>query len=339
MVSSEIEPLKLAAREKEGLKLLYLAKFAPYPGQPIPTKDPLFPALASYHFDLYRTLCDLSFIVTPMADLGAALLRLRDYGYVFSVQNSAPFRNSEVLISAAAECYGIPYLGAPPNVRALAEDKYLANAFARSIGIRTPQSALLQSQEEFDRDPPFPGPFILKSRFGVNSEMLTDDCVQDVWKDLRTPWERLSNAGLATVVETFIPGRNVGAPFVEALGSARTGFLQEAPVGGRNILTRDHKQNVMVFDQRTVFDEGPLAEELRAANASIRREIGPCDYFRTDWRVREGLDEPYFIELNICCSLARRGGVASVCSALGWSYEQTIETIIATSIRREPSPR
>lgn len=37
-----------------------------------------------------------------------------------------PFRNSEIFISSVAEYYKIAYLGARPNIRALAEDKHLS---------------------------------------------------------------------------------------------------------------------------------------------------------------------------------------------------------------------
>ncbi|MEL7453263.1 MAG: hypothetical protein AAGJ50_07830, partial [Pseudomonadota bacterium] len=239
-VNKELKPLKLSVTEKETVRILYLAQYAPYPAQTTATIDLVFPAQSKYHFDLYQTLCSLDLDLTPMSDPGAALNVISDYGYIFSVQNSAPFRNSEVLISAAAECFGIPYLGAPPNVRALAEDKYLANRFVGSLGVRTPRSEIVREQAQLKSEPPFDGPFIVKPRFGVNSELLTDDCIQDNWADIAQPWRRLKEAGVESIVEEFIPGGNVGAPFVEALGASRTGFLQEVPVGGRNVLTRDH---------------------------------------------------------------------------------------------------
>ena len=53
-----------------------------------------------------------------------------DIDFVISLYNRFPVRNSEIFISSLCEYYHIPYLGATPNIRAIAEDKHIAKGLS-----------------------------------------------------------------------------------------------------------------------------------------------------------------------------------------------------------------
>lgn len=332
-----IRPLTLSPNERTELDVLYLAKFAPEEGQTEAALDADYPRLARYHFDLFTTLKALELRVTPCADLRGALSGFANYNYIFSVENSAPFRNSELAASTVAEAYSIRYLGAPPNVRAIAEDKYLSNIYARALGIRTPQQVVFPEGQA--KQPPFAGPYIVKPRFGVNSEDMPEDCVQDQWEDILKRCRTLSESGIEALVESFIPGDNATSPFVDGVPPQVMPVIAGADLGGHNVFTRRHKQDPQVFSQGRLIDDGAEVQQIRASNATLRRHLGAVDYFRADWRIERITRVPYLIEINICCNISESSDMARACSTLGWTYPQMVENLVAASIRRKKSRR
>lgn len=337
-MSSLTRPMSLDEKTIDNLRILYLAKFAPKEDQIQPTKDSSYPALSKYHFDLYSELKKIGLSVTPTSNIQDAITEIKRYNYIFSIENSAAFRNSEVLISSVAECYKVPYLGAPPNVRALAEDKYLSSIFAHQIGIKTPKSSFFPRENPINFEPPFKGPFIIKPRFGVNSEYLLENCVQDSWSEIVNLMDYFFDLKMEFVVEEFIPGDNYSAPFIEAVDPMLMPVIQDPMVGGFNVLTSFHKQYSGLKKRNICYDE-KITQQLRTGNYFIRKDIGQVDYFRTDWRIHERSKLAYLLEINICCSLAPWSGIAIACKELGWEYSDILETIISNSVRTKPSSR
>ena len=299
----------------------------------------LHPQLSRYHHQMHQTLEELGAQVTSMRRLDFALESLKNFDFIFSIQNSAPFRNSEVLISAAAECFGLAYLGAPPNVRALAEDKYLANLYVQSLGICAPLSRPVSNPESFRMPAPFEGPYIIKPRFGVNSEDMPDSCVQDNWSALERAGLDMLGKGIECLVEQFIAGDNIGAPHIEVAKSEPLSVIMEPRGDGHNILTSSRKQAASEFEGRTDIRDLPAGERVAEYNTRIREDLGPIDYFRTDWRLPDKSATPYFIEINICCNLSKRSGVAFAASNVGIPYNRLVSEIVLDSLRRKPRLR
>lgn len=121
--------------EYDGIKIAFIAKFAPNANAPYPLttvkEDGIY---AQYHYDIYRALSNLA-IVQPTNSAKYILQHYHETDYVFFLLNRAPYRNSEIFISSLCEYYNIPYLGARPNTRALAEDKQLAKLLAKYCGV------------------------------------------------------------------------------------------------------------------------------------------------------------------------------------------------------------
>ena len=117
--------------EPKDIRILYLAHYAPAtPDAPLPTgvRDLVY---AEYHFKVFQILKKVFPLTVSCCDPGIMLHSDLSVDYIFSLYNRMPFRNSEVFVSSVAEYHNIPYLGARPNIRALAEDKHLAKMMAK----------------------------------------------------------------------------------------------------------------------------------------------------------------------------------------------------------------
>ena len=124
---------------KDDIRVLFLAHYAPdnlHTSIPPNIKDIVY---AKYHFRIFEVLKELFPQTISSRDPAIMLQKNLHADYIFSLYNRMPFRNSEVFVSAVAEFHSIPYLGARPNIRALAEDKHLAKMMATYAGVVTPK--------------------------------------------------------------------------------------------------------------------------------------------------------------------------------------------------------
>lgn len=78
--------------------------------------------------------------------------------YVFSLMNRFGMSKPEIFISSYCEFIQVPYLGAPPNIRAIAEDKLLTKLVFRSLGLNMPEGIGLSVEKAFRTRLPSPAP-------------------------------------------------------------------------------------------------------------------------------------------------------------------------------------
>ncbi|MCW8914721.1 MAG: hypothetical protein OQK24_02575 [Magnetovibrio sp.] len=318
--------------------ILYIAGFAPTGEGDYEIEPDNFPILKQYHADLYTQLTQQFDRVIPATSLDTAMDYYGEYDFIFSVHNSAPFRNSEVFISAFAESKSVPYLGAPPNIRAIAEDKHLAKIVARYLGVRTPEWYSLNVGEPLPTKLSFGGPYIIKPRYGVNSEAMPDNCVQDTLLDLSEEWEKLNKAGISCIIERFIPGDNYSVPIIEGIPYRNLPIISEAGDGSLNLHSRTFKQSNSGIN-RVVCQDRQTAETLKRETYKIWNEISPVDYFRADWRKEKYSRDDYFLEFNVCCNLGKKSAMTLAAKTIGLSWAKLIDHLIVTALRRQPSSR
>src|SRR5688572_33159622 len=80
-----------------------------------------------------------------LADNYDALLDRPDVDFVFTLLNRGGFLNSEMLAPLLCTRAGIPFLGASPILRGLADDKHLAKLSAAARGIPTAPWAVFRA--------------------------------------------------------------------------------------------------------------------------------------------------------------------------------------------------
>jgi D-alanine-D-alanine ligase len=316
------------------LRLLYLANYAPQADVSRP-RDQTEPShQVAYHTEVHRVLESLGFDTEPARNLGPLLERASSFDYVFSLLNRAPYRGSEILVSALCEYFRLPYLGARPHIRAVAEDKLVAKMVVQQLGFPVPKSRTYRTDSNDFAPPDFRGPYIAKPRCGAASKYLTENCIQDHWEDLKPEVIRLRSLGDDVLVEQFVAGTNVSLPLIGGnpplvlpaycLSSSKKGQL----------VTYEQKRRLDEGLERSLVDDPLLYDQLRDCGLALYRELQPLDYLRVDFRLTE-LRVPIFLEFNVCSNIGPQSGFYFCAQQLGMSYREMIMHILRHSFQRQ----
>ncbi len=314
-------------------RILYLARYAP--DDPIYTVKPegMISGYAEYHFRLYEALRSIGYQVASASKPYAALVAGGNVDFVFSLLNRMPLRNPELLVPAICTYLRLPCLGAPPNIRALAEDKYLSKLAFAALGLPVaPGRVYLPGLSP--EPPDFAGPYFVKDRFGAASEGVTEASLQDSWEGAARIVGTLHASGKEVLVERFCPGIDVTVP---VLGHAPYSVLGHvAPrsdkIGG--ILTADLKTDDRLGNE--LIDVGSASAAAIAADVgSLWSALGPIDYFRLDYRWDPATGQRFLIEMNICCYLGVRGAISLAGTRHGYDRTQIVAHVVEYSLARQ----
>jgi D-alanine-D-alanine ligase len=91
---------------------------------------------AVYHREMRSTLEEIG-VTLHLADSYELLFQRPPADFVFPLLNRGGFLNSEMLLPLLCERQGLPYLGASPILRGLADDKHLTKRVAAARGVPT----------------------------------------------------------------------------------------------------------------------------------------------------------------------------------------------------------
>ena len=326
--------LQLGSEIRRTLDVLFLAKFADDWTEPPPVIHPVYGRELYTKFEVLSVLRGLARSVEPCASLDAFEERMRGHApdYVFQIYNREAVRNPEILVSSLCARSGVPYLGSPPNVRAMAEDKWITKLMAKACGLRVPDGAVVVGERDLDHPPSFSGPYFVKPRFGANSERVDEGSICDDWPAARARAAALLSDGEEALVETLAPGLDVTVP---VLG----GPIVLHPVAMRSelregISTERQKRNLEPGRRGEPLEHSPLADELKQTTLAFSRLVEPCDYLRVDFRVApDGVFR--LLEFNVTCNLATTRAMNIGAGASGISHEAMIEHFLCYSLKRQ----
>ncbi|CAH2598890.1 D-alanine--D-alanine ligase [Rhodovastum atsumiense] len=314
-------------------RILYLARFAP--DDPIYTVKPegITHGYAEYHFRLYEALRNIGYRVASSSKPYAALMAGGNVDFVFSLLNRMPLRNPELLVPSICTYLRLPCLGAPPNIRALAEDKYLSKLAFSALGLPVaPGRAYLPGAEL--SPPDFPGPYFVKDRFGAASEGVTEASLQDSWEGAARIVGTFHTAGKEALVERFCPGIDVTVPVLGHSPYLVLGHVAPRSDKPGSILTADLKTDDRLGNDLIELGAGTeaaIADDVRKVWSSL----GPIDYFRLDYRWDPATGQRFLIEMNICCYLGIRGAIGLAGKALGYDRTQILAHVVEYSLARQ----
>jgi D-alanine-D-alanine ligase len=314
------------------LKILYLANYAPSEADNALVADEgVYPA---YHRSMFELLVDFGFDVVPRRTPESLLDRER-FDYVFSLLNRAPYRGSEVFVTALCEYLRLPYLGAGPHVRAVADDKHVAKHVARSLGIRTADWVVIRALDDMCRAAPFPGPYFAKPRSGASSRLLGDDCLQDTWTALSEPVARLQReSGEDVLIEAFVPGMNISLPMLGGDPPQCLPAYQALSPHRGGLITYAQKRRLDRTLRRRPVESDALLKAVNTIGVTLYYALRPIDYLRVDVRVTPD-GEPVFLEFNVCCNIGPQSGFAASALQEGWSHRELVSRILRFSFGRQ----
>ena len=314
-------------------RILYLARFAPddpvYQMKP----DDTVSGYAEYHYRVYEALHAIGYAVTSSSKPYSALFAGGNVDLVFSLLNRMPFRNPELFVPSLCSYLRLPCVGAPPNIRAMAEDKYLSKLAFNSLGLPVAPGRPYLPGAKLD-PPGFTGPYFVKDRFGAASEGVTEECLQDTWSGASRVIGDFHASGKEVLVERFCPGIDVTVPVIGHSPYLVLGHVSPRSDKVGNILTADLKTNDPLGNE--------LADVGAATGAAIREDVqtvwgalGPIDYFRLDYRWDPQTGQRAVLEMNICCYLGVRGALGLAGAQWGYDRTQLLAHVIEYSLARQ----
>lgn len=331
-------PFKLLSSSKpEKTRILYLAPYAPdlpdlmvkpYSG------DGDYP---EYHFSIYNLLKDLGYQVDSSSKPYSIVHAYGNIDYVFSLMNRLEINHSEIFVSAYCEYARLPYLGAPPNIRALAEDKYLSKLAAAALGIPVPKGKTYPLNTRVLVPPDFAGPYFVKDRFGAASENITESCLCDTWTAAKYIIQQFHSSGISVLLEPYCPGIDITIPILGGKEPAILPVVHPQSDKPGSILTHDLKLTDHLGYQ--LINIGPSEIEIRQDTMALWSSLGPMDYLRADYRFDPETGQRFFLEINICCHLGGDGAICLAGAKRGYTQREIVDHLVQYSLARQRNTR
>ena len=326
---------RLDERRRDALRILYLAPHAPLPETPKPPDiHPDYGVQPAYQYEIWDVLRHgLGLDVESSSDLGVVPEAFEGRNYVFSLYNIAPFRNSEIYVSALAAKAGIACLGAPGNIRALAEDKWLSKLAAQALGLPTPAGKAFGRSVPV-RKPDFDGPYVAKPRFGAASTGIDTLSAQEDFGALETRVAALGASIDECLVEQVFGDFDVTVPILVgengpvALPPATQ--TSDSPYG---LFTHRQKRKLEPGMTREFPEDGPWLKPIVEDALRFARAVEPYDYLRCDFRF--GPAGHAFLEFNLACSIGSAMAFAQCAARAGIPSQALVEHILVTSLDRQ----
>lgn len=315
--------------------VLYLAHYAPNEFGVPAHFNAEHTIYAKYHMDIYNILKGNCPHFLSSNNPSVILSPPSDVNYVFSLYNRMPFRNSEVFISAVAEYHQYAYLGARPNIRALAEDKHLAKMMASYVGVPTPKWNVCNVGENITK-PDFDPPYFVKPRFGAASKYIDENSICTNWESAVQRIEYLHSQQQDVILEQFISGVYTTSPVLHNFGSTLPlpCIKQKSTMIG-NVVTYQQKRKIIGGLERTILPDCDLTKAIQGYSLEMFKTIQPLDYTRFDYIIEEQTGIPYFLEFNVCCNLGAHSTLSQAAARLDIDYEPLILNILFSSMFRQ----
>lgn len=320
--------------EPRNIRILYLAHYAPKAENgPIPVgiKDHVY---SEYHYKVFTVLKKLFPNTISCRDPSIMFKQNLTVDYIFSLYNRMPFRNCEVFVSSVAEYLKIPYLGAQPNIRALAEDKHLAKMMAKYAGVNTPDWKIYNIGNTLER-PSFDPPYFCKPRFGAASKGIDESCACATWTQAKNKIEDFHSLGIDVILEQQIKGIYHTSPVLNNFGDfVYLPCIAQYSTHAGGIVTYEQKRKIAPGLTREIVNDQAVQIKLQSLSKKMYPLIQPLDYTRFDYIIEENSGTPYFLEFNVCCNLGEHSTVSQSAKYLGIKYDDLIANIAFSSLYR-----
>lgn len=326
-----VSPLRISESAKRNLKLLFIAKHALGSGG----LDKLDGNHSPYHHEM-RIILEGLFDNLQVANNFEVLFTDPGVDFVFPLLNRGGFFNSEMLCPLLCNRLGLPFLGANPILRGLADDKHLTKLESRVRGVPTCDWVIYRAGAAVESDRcPKATRYVIKPNNSSASWGVVD---ATDWEGVKAAVLAIHAEGYDTLVEPFMDGSDVEVPVIEMDGVVHVMppmlFRQADPKHlrtyqeKRDLVDRASKYELVPFEGADVW---PGIREYTLALAEIFR---PFDYGRFEYRFDEATGAINLLEVNLQCNLWSKKVYGRSAELMGWSQEDLIESIVAQSLRR-----
>lgn len=325
--------LKIADVDKARLRVLFLAKHAFSDGRP----DAEDGSHAIYHHELRQTLEAIG-VQLDLANDYSALHRRPDADFVVTLLNRGGFTNSEMLAPLLLTQHGVPFLGASPILRGLADDKHLTKAVAARRGVPTTPWTIHRRGQG-----PVPAPRFAWDRLVIKPNASSASwgvLIADQWQQAKTHAEALLAQGHDVILEPYAPLIDVAVPVVGADGPLLLPTLGHFPphrLGEPR--SYEEKRNLVnspsALDPLEEIDDPLLVRQLQGHVRKLLPELWPFDYGRFEFRWNPETGDLRFMEVNLSCNLWSRKTISRSAARIGIHHTALVESILAHSMERQ----
>lgn len=331
MSISPIEPRVIPAEAKERLRIMFIAKHAKWAGGLHPDDG----NHALYHVETREMLQGLGLNLV-LEDNYEALFQKPDVDFLFPLLNRGGFLNSEMMLPLLCTRVALPYLGATPILRGLADDKHLTKLCAAARGVPTAPWAIYRR-----------GAPVEQARCPAGTRMVIKPNassaswgVQDAhdWAGVEAAVADIHSQGHDAIVEPFLNGSDVEVPVITIDGKPVVMpmmlFEQADPTHlrtyyeKRDLVERASKYELVNFEDETVM---PRISEL---TLEMAEEYRPFDYGRFEFRYDAATGTLNFLEVNLQANLWSQKVFGRSAVRAGLTQSQLIETILYEGLRR-----
>lgn len=324
-------PLPLSPKARAELRLLFIAKHA-LGGGGLHAVDGNH---SPYHHEM-RVILEGLFERLRIETTYDVLFDDPQADFVFPLLNRGGFFNSEMLCPLLCTRLGIPFLGASPIVRGITDDKHATKREAEALGIPTCDWATYRAGAPIREETcPAGDRLVIKPNNSSASWLIADA------NDFAGVCEAIAPIhaeGYDAIVEPFMPGSDVEVPVIESRGELIVMppmlFEQSDPehlrvfAEKRDLVPREDKYRLVPF-------EADVWPQIEAMTRTLAASFRPFDYGRFEFRFNPASGEVNLLEVNLQCNLWSQKVYGRSAELMGWSQEELIETIVASSLLRQ----
>ncbi|HRW29162.1 MAG TPA: hypothetical protein P5227_04160, partial [Emcibacteraceae bacterium] len=288
-----------------------------------------------YHREIYKILSELCEKVIGTNDGQDLFSKAGEFDYVFSLFNRMGFRSSELYASAICEYLKIPYLGASPEVRGVAENKSLFKHIARSCGIDVANSATFYPGDKINKPDQLSAPYFVKPLSGGNSEWIRSSSYCEDWSAAHEEIEFLLSKNVPVLMEDFLEGINLTVPVLGGTKPQVLGVVEVPTIEPHNVLTSEEKLQDHGDMSFQIFDNDNVRKTITQHAELLNNSLRPIDYFRMDYRYNDGTEQLTILEINVCCDISSFGSFAFAAQEKGLTQKDLVQKILEISLSRQ----
>jgi D-alanine-D-alanine ligase len=286
-----------------------------------------------------RALVRMGHQTRPIGSVKSLVQRLaagERWDMVFNISEGMFGLGREAQVPALLDAFQIPYTFSGPLVLALSLDKAMTKRVVRSLGVATPDFAVVSAPEDIPAvDLPFPlfaKPLAEGTGLGIDARSKIDSPEQlaAVCRELLKKFKQ------PVLVETYLPGREFTVGIVgsgaaaEAIGVMEVSLRPEAEANAYSYVNKEKCEELV----RYVLAPEAAARPCRDLALRAWRGLGCQDAGRVDVKMdRDGAVN--FIEVNPLAGLhPEHSDLPIICNLQGIPYQTLMERIMASASAR-----
>ena len=330
-MQTPIQPRAIPEAAKERLRIMFIAKHAKWGGGLHPEDG----NHALYHVETREILQSLGLNLT-LADKSDALFERPDVDFVFPLLNRGGYLNSEMMLPLLCTRLGLPYLGATPILRGLADDKHLTKLCAAARGIPTAPWAIYRRGAPVEQARcPAGTRIVIKPNASSASWGVQD--ARD-WAGVEAAIASIHAEGHDAIVEPFLNGSDVEIPVItvdaEPVVMPMMLFEQADPTHLRTYYEKRDLVDRAQKYQLVPFDDAEWVPKLTEYTRIMAEEFRPFDYGRFEFRLDRETGTVAFLEVNLQANLWSEKVFGRSAVRAGLSQAELIETILYEGLSR-----